>query len=38
MQVQKGHGPRYLRALPYVVLMTTAWTMGEVWGYITRRP
>jgi len=38
MQFKKGHGPRFLRAFPYFVLMTTAWTMGEVWGYITRRP
>ena len=38
IQVQKGRGLRYLRALPYVILLTTAWTLGEVWGYITRRP
>ncbi len=38
IQVQKGRGLRYLRALPYVIMMTTAWTLGEVWGYITRRP
>ena len=29
---------KYLRALPYVIMLTTAWTLGEVWGYITRRP
>jgi hypothetical protein len=38
IQAQKGRGLRYLRALPYVIMMTTAWTLGEVWGYITRRP
>ena len=38
IQAQKGRGLRYLRALPYVVMLTTAWTLGEVWGYITRRP
>ena len=35
---RKGRGMRYLRALPYVMILTTAWTAGEVWGYITRRP
>jgi hypothetical protein len=38
IQAQKGRGLRYLRAVPYVVLMTMTWTVGEVWGYITRRP
>ncbi len=38
IQAQKGRGLRYLRALPYVIMMTTAWTLGEVRGYITRRP
>lgn len=38
IQKQKGRGLRYLKALPYVMVMTTAWTLGEVWGYITRRP
>jgi hypothetical protein len=38
IQAQKGRGLRYLRALPYVILLTMAWTVGEVWGYITRRP
>jgi hypothetical protein len=37
-QARKGRGVRYLRALPYVILLTTAWTLGEIWGYITRRP
>jgi hypothetical protein len=38
LQAQKGRGLRYLTALPYVILLTMAWTAGEVWGYITRRP
>jgi len=38
IQAQKGRGLRYLSALPYVVMMTMTWTVGEVWGYITRRP
>jgi len=38
MQAQKGHGGRYLMALPYVMILSTAWTLGEVWGYITKRP
>lgn len=37
VQAAKGRGGRYLRALPYVMVLTTVWTMGEVWGYITRR-
>ncbi|MGR3762426.1 hypothetical protein ACUXV3_20170 (plasmid) [Roseobacteraceae bacterium NS-SX3] len=38
IQAAKGRGTRYLKALPYVILLTTAWTLGEVWGYITKRP
>ena len=38
LQARKGRGMRYLKALPYVMLLTTAWTLGEVWGYITARP
>ncbi|GAB4385042.1 glycosyltransferase family 2 protein [Albidovulum sp.] len=37
-QFRKGHGLRYLKALPYVMILTTAWVIGEVWGYVTRRP
>ena len=37
LQYQKGRLGRYLRALPYVMILTTAWTCGEVWGYITGR-
>ncbi|WP_170516165.1 glycosyltransferase [Ruegeria atlantica] len=38
LQASKGRGMRYLKALPYVMLLSTAWTLGEVWGYITKRP
>lgn len=38
MQARKGRGLRYLRVLPLVMILTTAWTLGEVWGYVTRRP
>lgn len=38
IQFSKGHGLRYLAALPFVLMLTTAWTLGEVWGYITQRP
>ncbi len=38
IQARKGRGLRYLTALPYVILLTTVWSLGEVWGYITRRP
>lgn len=37
-QLRKGKGGRYLLALPYIVVLTIAWTIGEVWGYVTRRP
>jgi hypothetical protein len=37
LQASKGRALRYLRALPYVMALTTAWTLGEVTGYITRR-
>lgn len=37
-QFRKGKGGRYLLALPYVMILTSAWTAGEVWGYITRKP
>ncbi len=36
-QMRKGKGGRYLLALPYIIVLTTAWTLGEVWGYVTRR-
>ena len=37
-QFRKGKGGRYLLALPYIITLTIAWTLGEVWGYVTRRP
>jgi predicted dehydrogenase len=37
LQASKGRGMRYLKALPYVMILSTAWTLGEVWGYITKR-
>lgn len=38
MQAAKGNGGRYIRALPYVMILSTAWTIGEFWGYVTRKP
>ena len=38
IQSSKGRGGRYLRALPQVMILSTAWTLGEAWGYITKRP
>ena len=38
IQVRKGRGLKYIAALPFVLLLTTSWTLGEVWGYATRRP
>ena len=38
LQASKDRGMRYIKALPYVMLLSTAWTLGEVWGYITKRP
>nr|WP_070959199.1 Gfo/Idh/MocA family oxidoreductase [Hyphomonas sp. Mor2] len=38
IQSSKGRGGRYLKSLPNVMLLSTAWTMGEIWGYITKRP
>ena len=38
MQRKKGRLASYLVALPSVIVLTTAWTCGEVWGYITKSP
>lgn len=38
MQWKKGRGLRYLKVLPFVIILTVAWTVGEVWGYVTKRP
>jgi hypothetical protein len=37
-QRQKGRGLRYLKALPYTMILTTSWIAGEVWGYVTKKP
>lgn len=37
-QRRKGHFRRFLRAAPIMLLLLTAWTAGEVWGTITRKP
>ncbi|MCB2111631.1 MAG: hypothetical protein H6895_07325 [Defluviimonas sp.] len=36
-QFAKGNGARMLGSLPALMVLTTAWTAGEVWGYITGR-
>lgn len=35
-QASKGHGGRYILAIPAVLLLTICWTAGEVWGYVTK--
>lgn len=37
-QARQGRGARVLRAVPLLSLLLGAWTAGEVWGYVTRRP
>lgn len=37
-QRRKGSGARYVAALPYVMLLTTVWTIGESWGTLTGKP
>jgi hypothetical protein len=34
----KGQGGRFLAAAPIIFMLLSAWTSGEVWGYITNRP
>lgn len=34
-QFRKGNGARVLKSLPALMVLTTSWTAGEVWGYIT---
>lgn len=36
-QARKGQFWRYLRAVPYVAILSIAWTVGEVWGYVTKK-
>ena len=38
MLAHRGKLGRYVRALPHVMLLTIAWTAGEVWGTLTGRP
>lgn len=37
VQFRRGEGLRFLRAMPLLLVMLTAWTVGEAWGTITRR-
>jgi hypothetical protein len=37
-QAQKGNLARFVKAAPKMLPLLSAWTAGEVWGYITRRP
>lgn len=37
-QTRKGNFGRFLSASPIMLLLCTAWTTGEAWGYITREP
>lgn len=37
LQFRKGRGVRYLKAFPYVAIISTSWMLGEVWGYVTRK-
>jgi hypothetical protein len=34
---RKGRLSEFVRAVPAMALLLSAWTLGEVWGYITRR-
>jgi hypothetical protein len=37
-QAKKGNLGRFVRAAPVMLPLLAAWTTGEVWGYVTRRP
>lgn len=37
-QRRKGNTARFVKAAPFMLALLTAWTSGEVWGYITRKP
>ncbi|MEJ7608482.1 MAG: hypothetical protein WKF37_19985 [Bryobacteraceae bacterium] len=37
-QYKKGNIGRFIQAAPIIGILLTAWTSGEVWGYITREP
>lgn len=38
VQRSLGHGKRFRAAARFMFPLLVAWTTGEVWGYITRRP
>lgn len=38
VQRRLGNFGRFLRASPLMLPLLAAWTTGEVWGYVTRRP
>lgn len=35
---KRAHFPQYVRALPYVAALLTAWTVGEAEGYLKGKP
>jgi hypothetical protein len=37
-QKRKGRFGQFLKAAPTMLMLLSAWTSGEVWGYITKRP
>jgi len=37
-QSQKGNLGKFVKASPKMLALLSAWTSGEVWGYITRKP
>lgn len=36
-QARRGDGPRFLAAMPILLVLLVAWTAGELWGIITGR-
>ena len=38
VQARLGNSERFRRAAPLMLPLLFAWTAGEVWGYVTRRP
>jgi hypothetical protein len=37
-QSKKGKLGRFVKAAPIMLALLTAWTSGEVWGYVTKKP
>lgn len=37
-QSAKGQFGRFVKAAPIMLALLTAWTSGEVWGYVTKKP